>query len=102
MLRTAKQRKKLCATCPIAKVADIIGDSFSLLVIRDLLDRPKRFGELHVSLGMSTRTLTRTLSRLYECGFLKRHGMSYALTAKGRALKPLISEMRRFGARHLK
>ncbi|HVU75830.1 MAG TPA: helix-turn-helix domain-containing protein, partial [Candidatus Paceibacterota bacterium] len=91
----------LCASCPIAKVADIIGDPCSLLLIRDLLDGAKRFGELDESLGMSTRTLTKTLRRLEESGFIARKGLEYSLTAKGRGLKKVIGEMRTYGKRYL-
>lgn len=100
-LRTPKQRKELCSACPIAKVADLIGDPCSLLVLRDLLDGPKRFGELDESLGMSTRTLTKTLRRLEDCGFLVRKEFEYTLTAKGRALKKTLGEMRAYGKKYL-
>lgn len=101
MLRTKKQREELCANCPIAKVADIIGDPCSLLLIRDLLDGPKRFGELDESLGMSTRTLTKTLRRLEESGFIARRDLAYSLTTKGKGLRKVIEEMRTYGKRHL-
>lgn len=101
MLRTEKQRKELCKDCPIAKVADIIGDPCSLLVLRDLLERPARFGELDESLGMSTRTLTKTLRRLEQCGFVRRKNLAYALSAKGRGLKKVLGEMRTYGKRYL-
>lgn len=100
-LRTQKQRKELCSTCPIAKVADLIGDPCSLLVLRDLMDGPKRFGELNESLGMSTRTLTKTLKRLTDGGFLARDDFNYTLTAKGRAIKKTLDEMRAYGKRYL-
>jgi DNA-binding HxlR family transcriptional regulator len=101
MLRTERQRKELCKDCPIARVADIIGDPCSLLVLRDLLESPHRFGELNESLGMSTRTLTKTLRRLQECGFVKLHTLEYALTPKGRGLKKVIGEMRSYGKKYL-
>lgn len=102
MLRTASQRKKLCADCPIARVADLLGDSVSLIIIRDLLPAPKRFGELEEALaGVSTRTLTLKLSRLKACGFVRHTAASYALTAKGRALRPIVDSMRRYGEKYL-
>lgn len=107
-LRTEAQRVELCRECPVAKVADIIGDPCSLLVLRDLLDSPRRFGHLDESLGMSTRTLTKTLHRLTEAGFIQRKAyktlpprVEYSLTKKGEALRPLMDEMRRYGKKYL-
>lgn len=108
MLRTQKQRDELCSSCPIAKVADIIGDPCSLLILRDLMDEPRRFGHLDKSLGMSTRTLTIKLRRLVRLGFLTRKSYKrlpprteYKLTAKGRALNGVLSEMRKYGKKYL-
>ncbi len=100
-LRTEKQRTELCGECPIAKVADLVGDPCSILVLRDLLGGPKRFGQLDESLGMSTRTLTKTLRRLEECGFLKRNDFEYVLTPKGRGIKKTLDEMRSYGKKYL-
>ncbi len=102
MLRTAAQRKKLCTNCPVARVADLLGDSVSLIIIRDLLRAPKRYGELAESLeGVSTRTLTLKLSRLKTCGFVRHTAASYTLTAKGRALAPIVDSMRQYGEKYL-
>lgn len=108
MLRTQKQRRELCRSCPVAKVADVIGDPCSLLILRDLLDEPRRFGHLDGSLGMSTRTLTKTLRRLARLGFVERKArkrlpprVEYRLTAKGHALKGVLGEMRAYGKRYL-
>lgn len=109
MLRTRKQRLELCRTCPIARVADIIGDPCSLLVVRDLLEQePRRFSALDESLGMSTRTLVKTLRRLECAGFISRKKfkrlpprVEYRLTAKGRALGGVLREMRSYGKRYL-
>lgn len=108
MLRTKKQREELCRSCPIAKAADVIGDPCALLVVRDLLDATRRFGDLHERLGMSTRTLTKTLRRLEELGLISRaeHAtvpprVEYTLTKKGAALRPTIEAMRAFGKKYL-
>ena len=100
-LRTEKQRTELCRSCPIAKIADLIGDPCSLLVLRDLLNGPKRFGELHESLGMSTRTLTKTLKRLTDCDFLIRNEFEYTLTSKGRGIRKTLDAMRAYGKKYL-
>jgi len=108
MLRTQKQRNALCRSCPIAKVADLVGDPCSLLVLRDLMDSPRRFSHLDESVGMSTRTLSKTLRHLSRAGLITRRAykrppprVEYRLTAKGRAMKKILDEMRAFGKKYL-
>ncbi len=105
MLRTAQQRKELCRECGVAKVADLVGDPCSLLVLRDLLERPRRFGELQTSLkGISSRTLTNKLKLLEREGLI-RHGTSspapYRLTKKGAAFQDVVDAMRAYGKKYL-
>lgn len=108
MFRTPDQTKKLC-TCPIGKVAHLIGDSVSLLIVRDLFNGPKRFNDLATSLsGVSTRTITNKLKNL-ECeGILTRtvsgdksQRIEYALTKKGAGLKKVEKAMREYGEQYL-
>ena len=103
MLRTTAQQKALCRSCPLARAAHLLGDTCSLLIVRDTLEGPKRFSDLAESLsGVSSRTLTLKLQLLEREGFLiKNKTGRYALTAKGRALKPVISALRSYGSRHL-
>jgi len=108
MLRTAQQRKTLCNSCPVARVADLLGDSCSLLVLRDLLLKPRRFCDLQNSLsGISTRTLTNKLKRLegeklvQRKEFTKPSRMEYTLTKKGAALRDVVDAMRAYGKRYL-
>ena len=80
-----------------------------MLVIRDLADGNRRFCELERSLdGISPRTLSLRLRALEDCGVVERHTypevpprVEYALTEKGRALSPLIDDMREYGSRWL-
>lgn len=91
--------------CPVCACAEIISGKWTLLVIRDLADGNRRFCELERSLdGISPRTLSLRLRALEECGVVERHTypevpprVEYALTDKGRALSPLIDEMRGYG-----
>ncbi len=102
MLRTAQQRKTLCKECPVARVADLVGDSCSLLILRDLLERPQRFGDLEKSLsGISTRTLTNKLKRLEEEGLVTHKKFNYTLTKKGSALHDVVEAMRKYGKKYL-
>ena len=95
--------------CPVCRTADIVCGKWTLLVIRDLADRRSRFCELERSLaGISPRTLSLRLRALEEEGIVARETFSevpprveYALTEKGRALVPVIEEMRAYGERWL-
>lgn len=109
MLRTAKQRKEICKDCPVAKTADLLGDSFSILIVRDLLVKPRRFGELETSLaGVSTRTLCNKLKMLDEEGLITRKEykthppkVEYKLTRKGEAFHGVVDAMRAYGKKYL-
>jgi DNA-binding HxlR family transcriptional regulator len=91
--------------CPVCRTAEIISGKWTLLVIRDLADGSRRFCELERSLeGISPRTLSLRLRGLEEQGIVERHTypevpprVEYALTEKGRALVPLIEDMRSYG-----
>jgi DNA-binding HxlR family transcriptional regulator len=109
MFRTSAQKKANCGSCGVARVADLVGDSWSLLIIRDLLEGTRRFGDLEVSLrGVSTRTLTKKLKALEDCDMIKRTEyaekpprVEYALTEKGHAFQAVVEAMREFGDKHL-
>lgn len=110
MLRTSRQRKVLCRECPVARAADLVGDSVSLLMLRDLLIHPsRRFTDFELALaGVSSRTIAIKLKKLEACGFITRaankHSLpraDYLLTPKGRALKGVIGAMRSYGKKYL-
>src|SRR5437588_1595052 len=92
-------------TCPVCRTAEIVCGKWTLLVIRDLADGRSRFCELERSLhGISPRTLSLRLRALEEEGIVERQTypevpprVEYALTEKGRALVPLIEDMRAYG-----
>lgn len=91
--------------CPVCRTAEIVCGKWTLLVIRDLADGRSRFCELERSLnGISPRTLSLRLRALEEEGIVERQTyaevpprVEYALTAKGRALIPIIEGMRYYG-----
>jgi DNA-binding HxlR family transcriptional regulator len=91
--------------CPVGCCAEIISGKWTLLVIRDLAESNRRFCELERSLeGISPRTLSLRLRALEECEIVARHTypevpprVEYALTEKGKALIPVIEEMRSYG-----
>jgi DNA-binding HxlR family transcriptional regulator len=96
-------------TCPVCATAEIVCGKWTLLVIRDLADGRSRFCELERSLeGISPRTLSLRLRALEEAGIVVRQTypevpprVEYALTEKGRALVPLIEDMRTYGRQWL-
>lgn len=91
------------APCPIAKVATILSDMWTILIIRDLLETEKRFSELNRSLGkISTRTLTLKLKRLQKMGLIKHTDLTYSLSLRGKKLEKIISTMSEYGKKYLR
>ncbi len=96
-------------SCPVCRTAEIVCGKWTLLIIRDLADGRSRFCELERSLaGISPRTLSLRLRALEEEGIVERRTFAevpprveYALTEKGRALVPIIEDMRTYGRRWL-
>jgi DNA-binding HxlR family transcriptional regulator len=92
-------------SCPVCRTAEIICGKWTLLLIRDLAEGTSRFCELERSLsGISPRTLSLRLRALEEEGVVERQTypevpprVEYALTDKGRALLPIIDDMRAYG-----
>lgn len=89
--------------CALARAADVIGERWTLLLIRDLIPGPRRYGELLRSLkGMGTNLLATRLKYLESDGIIERSegddGSSrYALTRAGRSLEPAVLELVRWG-----
>ena len=100
-----KQDVSLEDLCPVCATADLVCAKWTILVIRDLAEGCSRFCELERSLaGISPRTLSLRLRALEEEGIVDRRTypevpprVEYELTEKGRALAPLIDDMRRYG-----
>lgn len=86
-------------TCAVSKTATLLSDTWTMLIIRDLLKSPTRFCELERSLeGISTRTLTAKLKRLEEEGIVtKKDEVHYTLTPQGKKLKKVIDAMEAWG-----
>jgi len=96
-------------SCPVCRTANIVCAKWTLLIVRDLSEGRSRFCELERSLsGISPRTLSLRLRDLEQEGVVERQSfpevpprVEYALTDKGRALMPLIEDMRSFGEQWL-
>ena len=91
--------------CPVETTLMLIGDKWKVLILRDLLDGTKRFGELKKSLGaVSQKVLTAQLRDMEKCGLINRAvyaevppRVEYSLTPLGESLKPILDVMRTWG-----
>ncbi len=109
MTRRSRPKVKHKA-CPIARTAELVGDMWTLLIVRDLMGGSRRFSELMASLaGISPKTLSRRLKHLEAQGLVHREvypeippRVEYTLTPKGEALLPLIESMRQYGEKWLR
>ena len=93
------------SVCPIANAARLLGDRWTLVILRDLADGPMRFSELEDSSeGISPRTLADRLREMESQGLINREPyreipprVEYTLTPKGEAALPVIEALRVFG-----
>jgi DNA-binding HxlR family transcriptional regulator len=92
--------------CPVARTADLVGDKWILLIIRDSLDGKRRFSEFERSLGAAKNILSDRLRLLVDRGILIRipndrgTRSEYELTSAGRDLFTLILSLRQWGERN--
>ena len=96
------------SSCPVARSLDIVGDWWSLLIVRDALRGITRFGEFQKSLGIAKNMLATRLKLLVDEGILVLQPASdgsawqeYVLTAKGRALQTVLVALSQWGNAHL-
>lgn len=96
------------AGCPVARALDVIGDWWSLLIIRDAFDEVRRFSEFEKGLGIAKGMLATRLRDLTERGILETAPASdgsaykeYVLTEKGRGLFLVIIALRQWGEDYL-
>lgn len=90
--------KNAHTNCPVAKTAQLLSDTWTMLIIRDLLKGSMRFSELEDSLGsISSRTLTLKLKRLEEESIVVKSNLHYSLTPRGKKLKKIIDAMESWG-----
>ncbi len=94
--------------CGTAFAMELIGERWSLMIVRELMFGPRRFSDLRASLsGISAKVLTERLASLEEAGVLKREKLPppaalqvYGLTEWGYAGEPVIQELGRWAAMH--
>jgi DNA-binding HxlR family transcriptional regulator len=96
--------------CPVARSLDIIGERWTMLILRDLmLDGARRFQDLQRNLrGVSPNTLSARLKTLEDAGVIERRfydqhppRAEYVLTEKGEALRPTLKALRGWGERYV-
>jgi DNA-binding HxlR family transcriptional regulator len=94
--------------CSIARALEVVGERWTLLIIRDVFLGLSRFNQLQESLGVARNVLTDRLNRLVEEGILERVPYSerparyeYRLTAKGRELNVALTALRQWGDKYM-
>jgi DNA-binding HxlR family transcriptional regulator len=94
------------SACPVARTVDLVGDRWSLLIIRDAMDGARSFTDFQQRTGVARNILTDRLRRLVDRGLLMRQTAKsgrrqvYVLTEAGRDLFTVIVAMRQWGERH--
>ncbi|MGP3755382.1 transcriptional regulator, HxlR family [Streptomyces sp. LamerLS-316] len=92
--------------CPVARTLDLVGDRWSLLIVRDAMDGARAFTDFQQRTGIARNILTDRLRRLIERGILERQTaptgrrQNYVLTDAGRDLFTVIVATRQWGERH--
>jgi len=99
-----KHKSNETSICPVARSLDVIGEWWSLLIVRDAMLGVKRFSDFQRRLGMAKNILSARLKRLAEAGVLEIVPASdgsayqeYELTEKGKALQPTLLALRQWG-----
>ena len=102
--------KRELPACPVETTLMLISDRWKVLIIRDLMDGTKRFGDLKKSIGsISQKVLTSNLRSMEESGLLTRKvyaevppRVEYTLTETGYSLKPILDSMVEWGKAYQK
>jgi DNA-binding HxlR family transcriptional regulator len=107
-LRGVLKRDYEGQNCSIARALEIVGERWTLLIVRDVFLGLRRFDDLQGSLGIARNVLTDRLNRLVEEGILERVAYSerppryeYRLTAKGLELNVALTALRQWGDKYL-
>lgn len=90
--------------CPVARSVNLIGDRWSLLIVRDAFDGVRRFGDFQRSLGVARNILSDRLRKLVDANILELKDASdgtayqeYVLTEAGESLFPIVVALRQWG-----
>lgn len=101
-----KRKSYADMNCSVAQALDVVGDPWTLLVVRDIMFGFHRFNDLQERLGIARNTLTARLTTLVDSGVLTKSAYQhnpdryeYRLTKKGRDLSPIIITLMEWGNR---
>jgi DNA-binding HxlR family transcriptional regulator len=85
--------------CPIARAVEVLGERWSLLILRDMIVGSTRFNDLARGLpGLSRSLLSKRLRQFEAAGIVEREGNEYLLTDAGRGLEPVVFGLGAWGA----
>lgn len=88
--------------CALARALDLVGERWTLLLVRELLGGPRRYGELAANLpGLGSNLLAARLRELVEAGLVVHDDSIYGLTERGASLEDAVVALARFGAADL-
>ena len=94
--------------CPVARSVDLIGDRWSLLIVRDAFDGMRRFSDFQRSLGVARNILSDRLKKLVDAGILETEAaaegsayQAYVLTPRGESVFPVVLALRQWGEGNL-
>jgi DNA-binding HxlR family transcriptional regulator len=101
--RETKNRKCYLQRCPLARALDVVGDRWTILILRELLGGPAHFQDLHEGLpGIPKNLLSTRLRRLESDGVVRRLRQSntslYALSERGAAIREALEQLAFWGA----
>ncbi|GBE02626.1 HTH-type transcriptional activator HxlR [bacterium BMS3Bbin06] len=94
--------------CPVEITLSLLGDKWKVLILWELFERIKRFGELNRAIsGISQKMLTQQLRQMEKDGLIKRKvyaevppRVEYSLTDIGKSLKPILDAMHKWGSNY--
>lgn len=102
-----RSRDLVAGDCPLSRTLDIVGGRWNAMIIRELLDGPKRFTELRAGVGPVTgKILAERLRLLADYDIVRRDAypgvpprVEYALTPRGASLRPVLAALWQWGVR---
>jgi DNA-binding HxlR family transcriptional regulator len=90
--------------CSVSRALEVVGERWTLLIVRELLKKPCRFLELEQALVVAKNILTQRLEKMLATGLIEKHSVSasydwseYRLTPKGRDLFPVVNALMAWG-----
>jgi DNA-binding HxlR family transcriptional regulator len=106
-MRSVERKSFADMHCSVAQCLEVVGDWWTMLIVRDVFLGVRRFDQLQERLGISRNILNQRLTGLVDQGVLEKVRYSdhpprseYRLTAKGRDLWPVLNAMRQWGDKH--